>query len=205
MHNFLHHDHHTSKHHSTQGTLSEDSPHGHPESKQITVQHNHFQKAVRKGTELTARMHKQCGGRRSSLFWKAYFQVLQSGPWKTSCKGEIALVTHLFSAIYRSPIILLHQISRGPSCMLFPGMPTPQKMPPQLSLRTSVRSTRWLPIPRIGLWTQGSKAFSKSPPRALAENNPRKDEKHCKYMCIYGPAFPGIHPPRPWVYPFLTV
>ena len=33
-------------------TLSEDSPHGHPESKQITVQHSHFQKAVCKGTEL---------------------------------------------------------------------------------------------------------------------------------------------------------
>ena len=33
-------------------TLSEDSPHDHPESKQITVQYSHFQKAVCKGTEL---------------------------------------------------------------------------------------------------------------------------------------------------------
>ena len=124
----------TITHHSTtQGTLSEDSPHDHPESKQITVQYSHFQKAVCKGTVTQHTcINRAHGGRRSSLFWKAYFQVLQSGPWKTGCKGEIAPVTRLFSAICRSPIILFHQISRDPSCMLFSGIPTPpkKKMPP---------------------------------------------------------------------------
>ena len=52
MNNFLHRDNHASQNDSTQGTLSEDSPHDHPESKQTTVQHSHFQKAVCKGTEL---------------------------------------------------------------------------------------------------------------------------------------------------------
>ena len=59
MHNFLHHDHRTAKHQQHPRTLSEESPHGHRESKQITVQHSHFQKAVCKERNYTAHMHKQ--------------------------------------------------------------------------------------------------------------------------------------------------
>ena len=93
-HKLLHHDHHTSKHHST---LSEESPHGHPESKQITVQHRHFQKAMWKERNHTAHMHKQNVafvrlGRSLGIFSLKCKSTLQRCPKK---------VTIIISSIFR--------------------------------------------------------------------------------------------------------
>ena len=70
-------------------TLSEESPHGHPESKQITVQHSHFQKAVCKERNYAAHMHKQKAafvrlGRSLGIFSLKCKSTLQRCPKKVT-------------------------------------------------------------------------------------------------------------------------
>ena len=72
-------------------TLSEESPHGHRESKQITVQHSHFQR------NYTAHMHKQKAafvrlGRSLGIFSLKCKSTLQRCPKK---------VTIIISSIFR--------------------------------------------------------------------------------------------------------